>query len=105
MGVTKRDLSGIFNDALQVNRRGMMFVSDQFVPEWTEMNVQMQVPAAGAKKQRDIHCRAAVVQCEKRSRGKGYQVALLFLDLPKRDEETLELMRPGIKGSRISISR
>lgn len=120
MGTAKRDLSGVFNadlrakgshkaallgNAFRVNRRGITFTTDVLMPEWTEMNVKMQVPVTGTEKPRAIQCHAVVVQCEKREGRKGYQVALLFLDLPKRDETRLELTHPAIRSSSISISR
>lgn len=99
MGATKRDVSGVFDAEIKKTRRqkaavldqvshlsskGITFVTDVFLAEWTEVGVEMRLPASGARKDQLIDCRGVVVQCERREAGKGFEVSLLFLDLPKR---------------------
>lgn len=120
MGVAKRDLSGYFDADLKgirsrratvldnlfhVDRRGIAFVTDVALTEWIEVNVKMQMPTISFKRQRAISCRAAVVQCTRREGNKGFEVVLLFLDLPKRDEAHLGLIQPKINPASISIYR
>jgi hypothetical protein len=120
MGVAKQDLSGVFDADLKrkrsrqaavldkvfhVNHRGITFVTDVRLPEWTEVNVALQVPVAGTSKPRVIRCRAVVVQYEQRARRNGYEVALLFLDLPQRHVASLDLIPPALPPTSISIVR
>ena len=120
MSAAKKDISGVFDAELKskhgkqaavldkrfhVNHNGMTFVTDTYLPEWTEVGVEMRLPQAGAKKEQTINCRAVVVQCTRREQGKGFEAVLLFLDLPKRNQAQLDIVQPGIHPSCISISR
>jgi len=122
MGVTKRDISGIFDTELKSKRsrkaavldkvfdltpKGITFLTDTFINEWTEVGVEMRLPATSARKdqQIDIDCRGVVVQCAKREQGKGFKVVLLFLDLPKRAQAQLAVPPSAVAPLSISISR
>lgn len=122
MGATRKDISGVFDSELKNKRsrktavldevfslgpKGITFVSDTYLPRWTEVGVEMRLPGAGARKDQhiDIGCRGVVVQCERRQQGKGFEVALLFLDLPKRAQAQLSATPPSLSPYSISISR
>lgn len=120
MGVTKRDLSGVFDAELSVKRtkktsafdnafhlsqKGITFFSEQGVPEWTEVGVRMHLPQKGVRKDPSISCRAVVVECSPRQGDRGYRVTLLFLNLPKRAQAQLALPPLGVSPASISISR
>jgi hypothetical protein len=120
MGATKRDFSGVFDaelkgrraqkaavldQAFHLSHRGITFSSDTFWPEWTEVGVEMRLPNKGARKDQQILCRGVVVECSRRQQGDGFEVALLFLDLPKRAQTRIDLIPPSVKPLSISISR
>jgi hypothetical protein len=122
MGVTKRDVSGIFDAELKGKRprkaavldkvfdltpKGITFLTDTFMNEWTEVGVEMRLPSTGARKdqQVDIDCRGVVVQCVRREQGKGFKVVLLFLDLPKRAQAQLAVTPSAVAPLSISLSR
>lgn len=120
MAAAKRDVSGVFDAELKgstqrkaaaldagfhLSHKGITFVSETSVPEWTEVGVEMRVPVKGVRKDQSINCRGVVVQCARRQQGKGFAVALLFLDLPKRDQALLDLPPVSLKPACISIAR
>jgi len=121
MPSTRRDVSGVFDTELRgsqetqkaaildqsfhVNRKGITFVSDKPLTEWSEVGVQMKVPRRGAQRDQAIACRAVVVQCSPRTRNKGFEVALLFLDLPRRAQTSLDVLPAAHSPLSISISR
>lgn len=120
MAATKRDISGAFDAELKDRRprqaavldnvfhlshKGITFVTDTFMPEWTEVGVEMRVPNLGARRDQSISCRGVVVQCARREQGKGFDVALVFLDLPKRAQAQLSLTPLSPSPLSISISR
>jgi hypothetical protein len=120
MGATRRDVSGVFDAEIKASRRtkaavldqvfhlsskGITFVTDTFLPEWTEVGVEMRLPGTGTRKDQLIGCRGVVVQCEKRAQGRGFEVALLFLDLPKRAQAHLAAAPASPNPLSISISR
>jgi len=122
MAATRRDVSGIFDTELTGKRprkaavldkvfclspKGITFVTDTFFPEWTEVGVEMRLPQVGAKREQsvEIDCRGVVVQCARRERGKGFEVVLLFLDLPKRAQAHISTASPTLPPHSISISR
>ena len=120
MGAAKRDFSGVFDAEIrskrphksavldqifQLSPRGITFVTEQFLPEWTEVGVEMRLPVAGARKDHQIDCRGVVVQCTPRQQGKGFEVALLFLNLPKRAQAQISAAPSSIGLSSISITR
>jgi hypothetical protein len=120
MGATRRDNSGVFDAELKskrrrtaavldsdfhLNQKGVTFVTDTYLPEWTEVGVEMRLPHKGARRDQSITCRGVVVQCTARGQGKGFEVALLFLDLPKRALTQLSITSPQFTPFSISISR
>jgi hypothetical protein len=120
MGPTRKDLSGIFDNELAANRsghaarldkvyhlgpKGITFVTDTFLPEWTEVGVEMRLPASGARKHQLIGCRGVIVQCARRQQDNRFEVALLFLDLSKRAQDQLSAAPCAISPTSISISR
>lgn len=122
MGATRRDVSGIFDKhlgtkfprkaavldrAFDLTPKGMTFVTDTFMPEWMEVGVEMRLPVAGGARRdcADIGCRGVVVQCERRAQGKGFEVVLMFLDLPKRAQARLGDAPSHVAPLCISISR
>lgn len=113
MAVTKRDLSGVFDAQLQRNpqhkstvldsafyldHKGITFISDRAVPEWTEVGIELRIP-------QKITCRAVVVECARCAVEHGYKITLLFLDLPKRARSQLNLPLAGASAACISILR
>ena len=120
MGATKKDDSGVF-DAEWNNRRagkaavmdqqfelgphGITFLTDSYLSEWTEVGVEMKFPQQGDRGQRPIDCRGVVVQCVRSHRGRGFEVALLFLDLSKQAQIRLLHSAADAASASISISR
>jgi hypothetical protein len=113
MAATKRDVSGVFDAELRgkhqrqsaaldtafyLNRKGITFISDRAIPEWTEVGVELRVP-------QKITCRAVVVECTRCAIEQGYKITLLFLNLPKRAQAQLGLPLTGASTASISISR
>ena len=116
MAATRRDLSGVFDAELKGRRtrqaavldnvfhlshKGITFVTDTYMPEWTEVGVELQMPRRG----QPIICRGVVVQCARREQGKGFEVAVIFLDLPKRAQSQLLFTPTMISPQSISITR
>jgi hypothetical protein len=113
MAATKRDVSGVFDAELRgknqrqpaaldtafyLNHKGITFISDRAVPEWTEVGVELRIP-------QKITCRAVVVECTRCAIEQGYKITLLFLDLPKRAHAQLDLPLTGANTASISIFR
>jgi hypothetical protein len=111
MAVTKRDVSGAFDAELRgklqsrsaaldssfyLNHKGITFISDHAISEWTEVGVELRVP-------KKITCRAVVVECTRCLVAQGYKITLLFLDLPKRARSHLDLPLAGANAASISI--
>ena len=122
MAAARRDVSGVFDAELKgkhsrktaildsifcLNSKGITFLTDTYLPEWTEVGVEMRLPHTGARRDQsiDIDCRGVVVQCAQREKGKGFEVVLLFLDLPKRAQAQLSAAPSVLTPSSISISR
>jgi len=122
MGATKRDISGVFDAELTGRRsrkagvldkvfdlgpKGITFLTDTFMPEWMEVGVEMRLPHSGTRRDQrvDIGCRGVVVQCARRGQGKGFEVVLMFLDLPKRAQAQLSVAPSAVAPFSISISR
>ena len=116
MAATRRDVSGVFDAELKGRRtrqaavldnvfhlshKGITFVTDTYMPEWTEVGVELQMPRKGEP----IVCRGVVVQCARREQGKGFEVAVIFLDLPKRAQSQLSFTPTMISPQSISITR
>ena len=122
MAATRRDISGVFEAELKGKRsrkaavldkvfclspKGITFLTDTFLPEWTEVGVEMRLPQTGARRDEavDIDCRGVVVQCAQRQKGKGFEVVLMFLDLPKRAQAHISAAPSTLTPLSISISR
>jgi len=120
MASTKRDLSGVFDaelkgargrraavldNSFQLTHKGITFVTDTFMPEWTEVGVEMRLPNKGARREEAIVCRGVVVQCTRNERGKGFQVVLMFLDLSKKARDQINVIPDAVDSLSISISR
>ena len=120
MAATKRDISGVFDAELKRKRvrrvagldqvfhlgpRGITFVTATFLPEWTEVGVEMCLPHTGSRREQNIGCRGVIVQCARREQARGFEVSLLFLDLPKRAQAHLSAVPAVVSPSSISISR
>jgi hypothetical protein len=120
MGVTKKDISGVFNTKLTAARsdgavtldqvshlssKGITFQTTKALPEWTELDVKMRLPQAGSRPSRPVDCHGVVVQCARRSSGPGFNVSLLFLDFPKRAATRLASAPVAALPTHISIAR
>ena len=120
MGATKRDVSGVFDAELkssgrpeavvldktfQLNHKGITFITNTFWPEWTEVGVEMRLPNKGTRKDQPIMCRGVIVQCERSEQKDGFEVSLLFLDLPKRAQSQLTAIPSSAGPVSLSISR
>jgi len=99
MVATKQDSSGVFSAELKVKQarkeavldrvshlsmKGVTFSTERFLPEWTEVGVEMHLPKTAARRDQHVDCRGVVVQCVPRQKGKGFEVSLVFINLPKR---------------------
>ncbi len=82
----------------------MTFVSDRFLPEWTEVGVELRLPG-GARRAPPIGCHGVIVQCVPRLEGSGYDVSLLFLDLPAKACDLLTTARRTRTPPIISLAR
>ena len=82
----------------------MTFISNTFLPEWTEVGVELQLPGGVGHGGR-IGCHGVIVQCLPRLAGQGYEVALLFLDLPARARDRLRASAHTPNPSIVSIAR
>jgi len=71
-------------DKFHLSSRGITFATNTYLPEWMEVGVEMRIPQSGVREDEEIGCRGVIVQCTRREAGKGFEVALLFLDLPKK---------------------
>jgi hypothetical protein len=120
MGAAKRDVSGVFDAELKTKRprkatvldnqfelgpKGITFATDTFLPEWTEVGVEVHMPKGSVRRDHCIGCRGVVVRCAPRQHRKGFEVSLLFLDLPKRAQAQLSLPPSARNSASISISR
>jgi hypothetical protein len=116
--MTQRDRSGIFDAELkpkgarqaavldrvaQLSPKGITFSSAQFIPEWTEVDVQIRIP--GGIVDQKVDCRGVVVQCTQHKNGDGFEIALLFLDLPKKVQNHLRETPHQHAPLHISVSR
>ena len=116
----RRDISGVFDAELKSTRhrktavldngfhlshKGITFQSETQLPEWTEVGVEMRMPVKGVRKDQQISCRGVVVQCVRRAQGKGFDVALVFVDLPKKTQSQLEILPASQQTVSVSIAR
>ncbi len=120
MGATKRDGAGVLTAELpqrlprrtavldqvfHLGPKGITFATNKYVPEWTEVGVEMRLPSNGDRKDQQIDCRGVIVQCARRDAGTGFQVSLLFLDLPRKAHSHLTNSSASSRPLSISISR
>lgn len=120
MAAAKRDASGVFDKELkntrtrralsqdtsaQLSHNGMTFISDTHLPEWTEVGVEMHMPGKDPLQRQTVNCRGVVVECERRGSGMGFEVALLFVDVPKNTQQLLDIPRMRPSSFSISITR
>lgn len=117
MVATQRDVSGVFDSELRgssrpaavldrtfrLNHNGLTFATDARLPEWTEVSVRVQLPQPGSRRSPFITCRAVVVECTRRQQNVGYNISLLFLDLPQSAQAQLDLLPPAMH-SPLSVS-
>lgn len=98
--------TAVLDKVSHLGPKGITFVTSTFLPEWTEVGVEMQWPKGGARKDHSIGCRGVVVQCLRREQGKGFEVSLLFLDLPQRAKAQLSAApAASVNPLSLSISR
>jgi hypothetical protein len=117
MPATKQDDSGVFSAELKAKQprkeavldqvshlslKGVTFLTERFLPEWTEVGVEMHLPRTGARRDQHVDCRGVVVQCVPQQKGKGFEVSLVFFNLPKRIG--LQLAGTPSKPSHVSIT-
>jgi hypothetical protein len=81
----------IVGNTFQLSPNGVTFKSDAALPAWTEVDMELQLPArkiasANANK---IGCRGVVVHCKKQNKSGVYDVALLFCDVPPSTQQKL----------------
>lgn len=119
MVATKQDRSGVFEASeprpahvatlardVQLSPKGITFVSSEHLAEWTEVGVEIQLPSGDqAARGCQIDCRGVVVRCSRRPRGRGFDVALLFVDLPEAAHDQLVAATPATRPFSVSIAR
>ena len=122
MAATRQDTSGVFDADLvspaariaatldagfELTAKGITFVSNEYLPEWTEIGVELRLPDGDQPPHQNepIDCRGVVVQCARRTSGQGFDVTLMFLDLPKSAQARLAAPTVGDWPATISISR
>ena len=94
MSAAKRDSSGAFSNefvdangqsgaidarSIQLNRNGVLFETDHALDQFTELGIQLQLPAQHGKRG-VVDGRGVVVDCSQVREGR-FQVSLLFTDL------------------------
>ena len=73
-------------NAVRVRKNGVEFISKHTVPTWTEMVIDLESP--GGKK---IHCTGVVVACQG-NRHSGYNVSMLFTNIPRSSQQLLNTL-------------
>ena len=99
MSTSKLDTSGVFQplnietqqtkltiptSAIRFRRNGIEFTSDQSVPLWAEMTVDLRSPPDGKR----VRCTGVVVECTG-NRHTGYLVSIVFMNLSRQSQERL----------------
>ena len=72
--------------AVTIRKSGIEFRSQDPIPAWTEMSLDLQYPDA-----KKVHCNGVVVACDG-DRNSGYQVSLLFTKLSRQSEALLSVL-------------
>jgi hypothetical protein len=100
MSASKLDTSGVFESVplspprsqfalsrcrTRIHKNGIEFCSDQPIPMWTEMTVDLESPRDGKK----VHCRGIVVACKDRPEG-GCRISMVFLNLSRQSQMRLD---------------
>ena len=67
-----------------LSEKGLTFRSTTRLATWTEVDVELELPAESRLRCRRIHCNGVVVECRPANPDPGYDVTLLFLELGKR---------------------
>jgi len=116
----KRDVSGVFDaelkratgrkaaaldSAFHLSNAGITFFTEMRLPAWTEIGVELRLPAGAGLKDRTISCRGVVVQCVHRLHGKGFEVSVVFLDLPKNIQLRSAIPTATVNLAHLSIGR
>lgn len=70
-------------DAVHIRKSGIEFRTENPIPAWTEMTLDLQRPDA-----KKFHCTGVVVACEG-NRNSGYLVSLLFTNLSRQSQALL----------------
>ncbi len=73
--------------AVKIRKNGIEFLTHRPLPLWTEMSVDL-VSGLDARK---VHCQGVVVSSTG-NRHTGYVVSLLFMNVSRQAEESLELL-------------
>lgn len=116
----KRDVSGVFDaelkrahgrktvvfdSAFHLSQTGITFITENRLREWTEIDVALRFPTAAGHKDRTLSCRGVVVQCLHRLHGKGFEVSVVFLDLPKNIQLRSAIPTATVNLAHLSIGR
>ncbi|MCX7886709.1 MAG: hypothetical protein N3B01_05555 [Verrucomicrobiae bacterium] len=91
-------MAAVLDSAYYLDQKGITFISDRPIPEWTEVGVELRIPQR-------ISCRAVVVECVRCNVERGYKITLLFLNLPKRARSHLHLPLAGANATRVYAAR
>jgi hypothetical protein len=99
MSTSKLDTSGVFQpikiqaqqtrltlpaSAILFRKNGIEFRSENSIPAWTEMTVDLHSGADGKK----VHCTGVVVDCNG-NRHTGFLVSMVFINLSRQSQEHL----------------
>src|SRR5687767_5782979 len=102
MSTSKLDTSGVFQpltvksdttqltlsaQSVNIRKNGIEFHSDQPIPIWTEMSVDLQ----SVKDMKKVHCTGVIVACQG-NRHAGYHVSMVFMNLSRQSQERLSLL-------------
>jgi hypothetical protein len=92
--------AGRSRQGFQSDPKGITFVTDTFMPEWMEVGVEMRLPQSGARRdQRGYHVPRRGRTMRATRQGKGFEVVLMFLDLPKRAQAQLSVAPSAVAPS------
>ncbi|MBM3889096.1 MAG: hypothetical protein FJ388_08210 [Verrucomicrobia bacterium] len=67
-----------------LSEKGLTFRSVTRLAPWTEVEVEVELPAESRLRSRRIHCVGVVVGCCPATRDVGYDITLLFVEVGKR---------------------
>ena len=69
---------------IRIRKNGIEFRSNNSIPVWTEMTIELQTPVEPKK----LHCNGVVVACAG-SRHAGFEVSLVFTHLSRHTQARL----------------